>query len=183
MCPEEKNFVKLRDLGQDRLEVFLQEALAGHGCGRRAGDGEKDLLASLAIRLEQCQGLFQLASVLLAERSRRGKAASSWVAGQGKVRRQEAQVVALHEVLELRVDFLVHVCRTSASSLTACPLLVGRLDLLQSRRKLKQRTKRKENRTGLEDVVSVLLAHALLYQNGHYNEAQHSLLLRRAPEQ
>ena len=29
----------------------------------------------------------------------------------------------------------------------------------------------------------VLLAHALLYQNGHYDKAQHSLLLRRAPEQ
>ena len=28
----------------------------------------------------------------------------------------------------------------------------------------------------------VLLAHALLYQNGHYNKARHSLLLRRAPE-
>ena len=68
VCPEEKNFVKLRDLPQDGLEVCLQEALAGHGCGRRAGDGEKDLLTSLAIRLEQCQGLFQLASVLIAER-------------------------------------------------------------------------------------------------------------------
>ena len=66
VCPEEKNFVKLRDLPQDRLQVCLQEALAGHGCGRRAGDGEKDLLTSLAIRLEQCQGLFQLASVLIA---------------------------------------------------------------------------------------------------------------------
>ena len=32
-------------------------------------------------------------------------------------------------------------------------------------------------------VRIVLLAHALLYQNGHYNEARHSLLLRRATEQ
>ena len=49
---------------QDRLELCLQEALAGRGCGCRAGDAEEDLLASLAIRLEQCQRLVQIFLVL-----------------------------------------------------------------------------------------------------------------------
>ena len=64
--PKDNNFVKLRDLGQDQAKrgFCLQEALAGRSCGCRSGDAKEDPLASLAIRLEQCQRLVQIFLVL-----------------------------------------------------------------------------------------------------------------------
>ena len=66
VCPKDNNFVKLRDLGQDQAKrgFCLQEALAGRSCGCRSGDAKEDPLASLAIRLEQCQRLVQIFLVL-----------------------------------------------------------------------------------------------------------------------
>lgn len=149
------HLVKLTDLAQNVLEVPLKQG-PGRSCRRRGRRySQVDLLSSLAIRLEQCQGLLQILLVLLVQgEGRWARAASSWVAAHGGGRRHEVQVVALYKVLELRVDLLVHVCATFARSLAVYPLLVGHLDLLHAEQeKTKQRTKRTKHRTGLENVV------------------------------